>query len=201
MLEHVPEWLGAAMRRFRAGADKLLIAQPDLGGFGSLALRSPAFADGAAIPYRFTADGEGISPPLLWDAPPPGTESLALVVEDPDAPAPQPLVHAILWRIAPDERALAEGALDEENAAASGRNSYFGSGWLPPDPPTGHGPHHYAFQLFALDGVPDLKGRPGRAVLAEWMVGRVLAAGLLTGTYSRGEPAPLQPGAALAQPL
>lgn len=202
MLEHVPEWLGAAMRRFRAGAHKLLIAQAELGsGFASLKLSSPAFADGAAIPFRFTADGEGVSPPLLWDAPPAGARSFALVVEDPDAPAPQPLVHAIRWHIPVEDRALAEGALADKGDAASGRNSYFGSGWLPPDPPTGHGPHHYAFQLFALDGVPDLKGRPGRAALAEWMAGRVLAAGLLTGTYSRGEPAPLKPVGALARPL
>lgn len=200
MLEHVPEWLGAAMRGLRAGADKLLITQPELGtGFQPLTLSSPAFADGGAIPYRFTADGEGVSPPLLWDAPPPGTQSLALVVEDPDAPAPQPLVHAILWRISPEERAIAEGAMAGEGAGAKGRNSYFGSGWLPPDPPTGHGPHNYAFQLFALDSVPELKGRPGRTALAEWMVGRVVGAGLLTGTYSRGEPAPILPAGALAK--
>jgi Raf kinase inhibitor-like YbhB/YbcL family protein len=200
MLEHVPEWLGAAMRGLRAGADKLLIAQPELGvGFGALRLSSPAFANGGALPFRFTADGEGVSPPLIWDMPPAGTLSLALVVEDADAPTPQPLVHAILWRIPPEERAIAEGALDREGAGAHGRNSFFGTGWLPPDPPTGHGPHHYAFQLFALDAVPELKGRPGRAALADGMAGHVLAAGLLTGTYSRGEPAPVGPVGAAAR--
>jgi Raf kinase inhibitor-like YbhB/YbcL family protein len=200
MLEHVPEWLGAALRGLRAGADKLLIAQPELGtGFKSLTLSSPAFADGGELPTRFTADGEGVSPPLIWDAPPDGTLSFALVVEDWDAPAPQPLVHAIVWRLPPEERAIAEGAIDRGEAAAKGRNSFFGTGWLPPDPPTGHGPHHYAFQLFALDAIPELKGKPGRAALADWMPGHVLAAGLLTGTYSRGEPAPIRPAAALAR--
>ena len=97
MLEHVPHWLGHALRNVRAGADKLCIAQPELGGgFGTLELSSPAFANGAKLPPRFTADGEGVSPPLLWGPLPEGTESLALIVEDPDAPSPQPLVHAIV---------------------------------------------------------------------------------------------------------
>lgn len=194
MLEHVPEWLGIAMRRLRAGADKLLIAQPGLGtGFGSIRLSSPAFADGGQLPHRFTADGDGVSPPLLWDAPPSGTQSLALIVEDQDAPTPQPIVHAILWRIPPDERALAEGAIGSDSLSSPGRNSYFGSGWLPPDPPTGHGPHHYAFQLFALDTLPDLDGKPRRGSLAEKMAGHVVGAGLLIGTYSRGEPQRIHP--------
>jgi Raf kinase inhibitor-like YbhB/YbcL family protein len=199
MLQHVPEWLGHAMRGLRAGADKLCIAQPDLGGFSSIQLTSIAFADGGAIPPRFTADGEGVSPPLIWDAPPDGTQSLALIVEDPDAPSPQPLVHAIVWSISPEERSLEEGAISADGEAETGRNSYFGSGWLPPDPPTGHGPHHYAFQLFALAEEPQLDGTPGRAALVEAMAGKVLAAGLLTGTYSRGEPAMVGP-AGMAAP-
>lgn len=195
MLEHVPQWLGQAMRGLRAGADKLCIAQTELGGgFGAIDLSSPAFANGGRLPPRFTADGEGVSPPLLWGKLPEGTESLALIVEDPDAPAPAPLVHAIVWGISPEERRLAEGAIRPDGNGGSdgqdvGRNSYFFEGWLPPDPPTGHGEHHYAFQLFALAGVADPGGTPRRAALVRVMAGRVLAAGLLTGTYSRGEAA------------
>ena len=190
MLEHVPDWLGRALKGVRAGADKLCIAEADLGsGFAAIRLHSPAFPDGGAIPARFTEDGEGVSPPLLWDAPPDGTACLALIVEDPDAPAPQPLVHAIVWNIAADERALAEGAIRADGPTPTGRNSYFMTGWLPPDPPSGHGPHHYAFQLFALASEPRLSGHPSRGQLVDAMRGDVLAAGLLTGTYSRGEPA------------
>ncbi|HEV2748213.1 MAG TPA: YbhB/YbcL family Raf kinase inhibitor-like protein [Allosphingosinicella sp.] len=193
MLEHVPHWLGQALRGVRAGADKLCIAQAELGGFAGLDLASPAFADGGRLPPRFTADGAGISPPLLWGDPPEGTTSLALIVEDPDAPSRQPLVHAIVWGIAPDERRLEEGAIRADGAGGRrgrdvGRNSYFFEGWLPPDPPTGHGEHHYAFQLFALAAAADPGDTPGRAALVEAMAGRVLAAGLLTGTYSRGAP-------------
>jgi Raf kinase inhibitor-like YbhB/YbcL family protein len=206
MLEHVPHWLGHALRNVRAGADKLCIAQPELGGgFGTLALSSPAFADGAMLPPRFTADGEGVSPPLVWGPVPEGTQSLALIVEDPDAPSPQPLVHAIVWNVPPDARGLAEGAIRADGPGGPdgsdvGRNSYFAEGWLPPDPPTGHGPHAYAFQLFALSAAAGEPGEtPGRAALVKAMAGRVLAAGLLTGIYSRGEGAAV--GAATAGAL
>jgi Raf kinase inhibitor-like YbhB/YbcL family protein len=125
---------------------------------------------------------------------PEGTQSLALIVEDPDAPSPQPLVHAIVWGIPPSEQRLAEGAIRPDGAGGRdgrdvGRNSYLQEGWLPPDPPTGHGPHSYAFQLFALGAGADPGETPGRAALVKAMAGRVLAAGFLTGTYARGEPA------------
>ncbi|QAY76932.1 YbhB/YbcL family Raf kinase inhibitor-like protein [Sphingosinicella sp. BN140058] len=191
MLEHVPHWLGSALRGVRAGADKLCIVQPELGGeFAPLDLSSPAFANGARLPPRFTADGEGVSPPLLWGAVPEGTRSLALIVEDPDAPSPQPLVHAIVWNLPASEVRLAEGAIRADgNGLADGRdvgrNSYFLEGWLPPDPPMGHGEHSYAFQLFALGEISDPGETPGRAALVRAMAGNVLAAGLLTGTYAR----------------
>jgi hypothetical protein len=203
MLEHIPHWLGSALRGVRAGADKLCIVQPELGGsFAALELSSPAFANGGRLPPRFTADGEGVSPPLLWSAVPEGTRSLALIVEDPDAPSPQPLVHAIVWGIPASEVRLGEGAIRADGEGLPdgrdvGRNSYFFEGWLPPDPPTGHGEHAYAFQLFALGEEADPGDTPGRTALVRAMAGKVLAAGLLTGTYAREAEAPISsPGAA-----
>ena len=196
MLEHVPQWLGHALRGLRAGADKLCILQPDLGGsFKPIQLSSPAFADGGRLPPRFTADGDGVSPPLLWGPVPEGTRCLALIVEDPDAPTLEPFVHAVVWGLSPDVHSLEEGAIrpdkTRENGDGSdvGRNSWFLEGWLPPDPPTGHGDHHYAFQLFALGECADPGTNPRRGAMVKAMRGNVLAAGLLTGTYSRGEPA------------
>ncbi|WP_084583790.1 YbhB/YbcL family Raf kinase inhibitor-like protein [Sphingomonas azotifigens] len=194
MLEHVPHWLGSALKGLRAGANKLAIVQPELGSFEVLHLASPAFANGGRLPERFTADGEGVSPPLFWTGVPEGTECLALIVEDPDAPAPQPLVHAVVWGL-PADGDLKEGAIRADGAGDAegkdvGRNSYLGEGWLPPDPPTGHGPHNYAFQLFALGGGCAIGDNPGRSALVKAMAGHVLAAGLLTGVYSRGEEAP-----------
>ncbi len=202
MLEHIPNWLGTLLRNVRAGHEKLVVAQADLGlGSQAIDLSSPAFAAGARLPERFTADGAGISPPLLWGEVPAGTRALALIVEDPDAPAPQPLVHAVVWGLPGDERRLAEGAIARDGAGGPdgrdvGRNSYLAEGWLPPDPPTGHGQHDYVFQLFALAEAPDIGANPGRADVVAAMAGRVLAAGILIGTYSRGELA-MPPGHAM----
>ena len=203
MLEHVPAWLGRALAGVRAGADKLAITQSDLGGrFDAIDLSSPAFANGARLPPRFTADGAGVSPPLVWGALPTATAQLALLVEDADAPAPQPLVHAVVWGLPADAGRLAEGAIVADGDGSGdgrdvGRSSFRREGWLPPDPPTGHGPHRYAFQLFALDaGVGDPGATPGRAALVKAMAGHVLAAGLLVGTYDRGETVPLAGGQA-----
>ncbi|WP_114227427.1 MULTISPECIES: YbhB/YbcL family Raf kinase inhibitor-like protein [Sphingomonas] len=203
MLENIPHWLGSALSNLRAGHDKLTLARLDLGGLPTLDLMSPAFAPGARLPERFTADGEGVSPPLHWRGVPEGTARLALIVEDPDAPAPRPLVHAIVAAIDPALDQLEEGAIraDGDGAAGKdvGKNSFGGEGWLPPDPPTGHGAHDYVFQLLALDGeapAPDFS--PGRGDLVEHVRGHVLAAGVLVGTYSRGEEAPVGPVGAVA---
>lgn len=193
MLEHIPRWLGAALKGARAGTEKLAIVQPELGAaFGTIDLASPAFGDGGRLPDRFTADGAGVSPPLTWGPLPDGARRLALLVEDADAPALQPLVHAVVWDLPVDDHGLAEGAIVTDGAGEGrdvGRNSFFGEGWLPPDPPSGHGVHRYAFQLFALgEGAGDPGNSPGRAAMVRAMAGHVLAAGLLIGTYSRGEP-------------
>lgn len=202
MLEHVPHWLGAALKGVRAGADKLAIVQPGLGSFAALDLRSPAFANGARLPVRFTADGEGVSPPLFWTGVPDGADSLMLLVEDPDAPTPSPLVHAIMWGLPGADGRLAEGAIVADGPGGEGgdvgRNSFRREGWLPPDPPTGHGEHRYAFQLFALAPGGDPGETPSRGNAVAAMRGRVLAAGLLTGTYSRGEAAAIGPIGAIA---
>ena len=196
MLENVPHWLGRALGGVRAGVDKLAIADPALGTFEKLDLSSLAFADGGRLPERFTADGEGVSPPLAWRDPPAEAVRLALLVEDADSPTPQPLVHAVVWDLAAGAGSLAEGAIapDAGTGPDVGRNSFRREGWLPPDPPTGHGEHRYAFQLFALDAAaPDPGADPGRTVLLEAMRGHVIAAGLLIGTYSRGQEAPVGP--------
>ncbi len=206
MLEHVPQWLGAMLRNVRAGHARLAAVDPDLTSDTVIELSSPAFASGARLPQRFTADGAGVSPPLIWGDVPAGTQSLVLIVEDPDAPAPRPLVHALVAGISPEIRQLAEGTIVPDGAGDPvsgdvGRNSYFVEGWLPPDPPSGHGEHDYAFQLFALSAELDLDANPGRSALVAAMAGKVIGLGLLIGTYSRGETAPVATdgaGAALA---
>ncbi len=199
MLEHIPAWLGHALSGLRAGDDKLAIVQVCDDAPESIDLSSPAFAHESRLPPRFTLDGEGVSPPLVWSAPPVGTETMVLIVEDPDAPALQPLVHAIIWGLDVKSGRLAEGAIVADGAGDLagrdvGRNSYLREGWLPPDPPSGHGEHRYVFQLFAVGpGAGDSGETPGRSAVIEAITGHVLAAGLLIGTYSRDEQAPVGP--------
>jgi len=192
MLENLPEAVGHALRHARAGLDKIAFNRCGLrAGHASLAVSSLAFADHMPIPERYTADGEGLSPPLAWGGVPAGAASLVLIVEDADAPTPQPLVHAIAVDLPADAQgALAEGALESaghegQEDVHEGRNSYLMAGWLPPDPPPGHGSHRYAFQLFALGSGEPFSGTPGRDAVMEAVRERGLASGCLIGTYAR----------------
>jgi Raf kinase inhibitor-like YbhB/YbcL family protein len=200
MLELLPRWLGHALAPVRAGADRLAVAALRPGEAVAIELGSAAFGDGGRIPERFTADGAGVSPPLHWDALPMGTKALALLVEDADSPSPNPLVHAVVWDLDLDTHRLEEGAIGHGGDGVpggehpeTGRNSYLRRRWLPLDPPPGHGEHHYVFQLFALSSVPDLERAPGRSALLDELGGRLLGVGILTGTYSRDEPAEVGP--------
>lgn len=190
MLEHVPHWLGALLKGARAGHEKLVVLNIAK-GTPRIDLSSPAFADGARLPVRFTADGDGVSPPLVWGILPEGTASLALVVEDPDAPFPEPAVHAVVWRLPAETQHLAEGAIVADgDGSASGdvsKGTLGKEGWLPPDPPNGHGAHDYVFQLFALNAEPELAANPNRKDLVAAITGHVIGAGILVGTYARGE--------------
>jgi Raf kinase inhibitor-like YbhB/YbcL family protein len=191
MLEKLPDALGHALRDQRAGLDKTAFRLIDLrAGMGALEVKSLAFVDHAPIPAQYTADGPGISPPLQWIGVPAGASSLVLIVEDADAPTPQPLVHAIVAELPAEDGALAEGAIesDEHPGAGykTGRNSYLQASWLPPDPPPGHGVHRYAFQLFALDGTATaFSDTPGRDEVLEALRDHAIASGCLIGTYER----------------
>lgn len=188
MLEKLPGMLGHALRHQRAGLDQTAFHQTPLRtGLAALEVGSLAFADHAPIPARYTADGEGLSPPLHWRGVPPNASSVLLIVEDADAPTPHPLVHGIVVDLPPDESALAEGAFDrtEGSEAHAGRNSFLGSGWLPPDPPPGHGTHRYVFQVFALSAGEPFSETPGRDEVLAALQERALASGCLIGTYER----------------
>ncbi len=189
MLEKMPPRLGEAMRDVRAGAEELAIADTELTGVNaSLEVSSPAFEYNGTIPERYTADGEGVSPPIEWSGVPSDAQAVVFLVEDADSPTPEPFVHAIVWDLPGADTAIPEGALtskNDERNEAMGRNSYFNATYLPPDPPPGHGTHRYVFQVFALDIVPRFESPPGRSALLDCMRGHVLAKGLLIGTYGR----------------
>jgi Raf kinase inhibitor-like YbhB/YbcL family protein len=143
-------------------------------------LTSGAFAQGQPIPRRHTCEGEDVSPPLAWSGVPEGTVSLALVVDDPDAPSGT-FTHWLAWGIDPALDGLREG----EAAPVEGRNDFGSAGWRGPCPPPGHGPHRYFFKLHALDGELDLPAGAEKAEVEQAIEGRALAVAELTGTYER----------------
>jgi len=189
VLEKIPRGVGHALRGVRAGFEKIASESAFASADDVIALESSAFEDGGSIPPRFTADGEGVSPPLSWSGAPSSAKAYVLLVEDPDAPSPEPLVHLLVWDLPPDLETLPEGQFASPRHAgldeALGKNSYLRAAWLPPDPPTGHGPHLYAFQIYALSERLTFDGHPGRARVLAAMEGKVLAKGLLLGTYER----------------
>jgi len=194
MLEKLPDAIGHALRDVRAGLENTAFNQSGLrAGLAAIEVGSLAFADHAPIPVRYTADGVGLSPPIHWRGVPVGTASVVLIVEDADAPTPRPLVHAIVVDLPSDANgALAEGALTSPDHASDavheGRNSFLAAAWLPPDPPPGHGPHRFVFQVFALGEAADgdvFGDTPGREAVLEAVRSRGLASGCLVGTYER----------------
>ena len=167
-----------------AGSDKdLAINDPGLKAGARLKVTSSAIAPGGAIPQRYSAYGQSVSPPLAWSGAPAGTRSFALIIEDPDAPTPQPFIHWMAWDIPAGTASIAEGSVPA--GARQGKLMYVSKvGYMGPRPPPG-GPHHYHIQLFALDrplGLPDGAERPA---LVDAMKGHVLASGELVGTYQQ----------------
>ena len=143
-------------------------------------LTSSAFQHGQPIPRKFTCEGEDVSPPLAWSDVPEGAVSLALVVDDPDAPSGT-FTHWLAWGIDPTAGGLGEG----EPAPVEGLNDFGQVGWRGPCPPPGHGPHRYFFRLHGLGGELDLPIGAGNAELERALEDRALAIAELVGTYER----------------
>jgi len=155
-----------------------LAGLPAAGGSARFELRSSAFAMQSAIPARYTCEGDDVSPPLAWSAPPEGTRSFALVVSDPDAPDPRApkttWIHWVVYDLPAQARALPEGAGAGALPAGArgGSNDWKRTGWGGPCPPIGR--HRYFFTLYALDAPLGDLGAPTRAELEQKMQGHVL---------------------------
>ncbi len=186
MLEKLPAALGRALKGVRPGLDKLLYRSDGLRDLPeTITVSSHAFLAGDELPVRFTADGDRVSPPLEWRGVPDAAEVI-LIVEDADSPTPQPLVHAIVHRLPGRDGGIAEGALSRDPpAVAMGRNSFLKAQWLPCDPPVGHGPHRYVFQVYVLGEAAGLGDHPGRGAVETVLRRSAIAKGVLLGTYQR----------------
>jgi Raf kinase inhibitor-like YbhB/YbcL family protein len=150
----------------------------------ALRLILSAFADGGAIPKLHTCDGADLSPSLEWTGEPAGTQSFALIVDDPDAPAGT-WNHWLLYDLPPSVHVLAQGYRPGAQGV-SGTNDFGKPGYGGPCPPKGHGPHRYFIKLYALD-VPTLGLRPGarRSDLDRALKGHILAETQYLGRYER----------------
>jgi Raf kinase inhibitor-like YbhB/YbcL family protein len=152
-----------------------------------LTLTSPAFAHQGDIPSKYTCEGSDISPPLAWSNVPAGAQSLALIVDDPDAPDPaapkRTWVHWVLYNLPPTAKGLGEAVRALPNGTLEGLSDWHRTGYGGPCPPIGK--HRYFFKLYALDAVlPDL-GKPTKVKLEEAMAGRILAQAEIIGTYQK----------------
>jgi hypothetical protein len=155
-------------------------------GSSTMKIESEAFSHQAEIPKKHTCEGQDVSPPLSWSGVPTGAKSLALVVDDPDAPDPaapkRVWVHWVLFDIPPPTSSLPEAAGAQPGGAKDGKNDWGKTGWGGPCPPIGR--HRYFFKLYALDALLALDA-PTKAELEKAMAGHILAQSELVGTYKK----------------
>jgi len=150
-----------------------------------LNVTSSAFEQGGMIPAKYTCDGKNISPPLKWESPPEQTKSVAVIMDDPDAPMGM-FVHWVMFNIPADTSGLDENVPGDSqlpNGSLQGMSSFGKTGYGGPCPPSGT--HRYFFKLYALDKEIGLDSSADKTQLLEAMQGHILARGELIGRYQR----------------
>ncbi len=151
-------------------------------GVFAMELTSTAFTHQQSIPKQYTCDGANLSPPLAWVAIPKNTQSLVLIVDDPDAPHGT-WDHWLLFNIPPRVTEFTENLTQLPNGTKEGINSWGETGYGGPCPPSGV--HRYIFTLYALDISLNIKDKPTKAELLNAMKGQVIEQTVLMGTYQR----------------
>jgi Raf kinase inhibitor-like YbhB/YbcL family protein len=180
---------GGVLAQPGAGGAGLAITRPETQARGTLTVASTSFAIGAMMNPRYSAYGDNLSPALSWDAVL-GARSYAIIAQDPDATRPIPVVHWLAWNIPARVTSLPEGLpegprLPDPPGVLQGRTTHGSIGYSGPHPPVGDAPHHYHFQLYALDNI--LAVPPGASLdqLLAAMKDHVLAKGALVGRYAQ----------------
>ncbi|MCI3271695.1 YbhB/YbcL family Raf kinase inhibitor-like protein [Streptomyces cylindrosporus] len=147
-----------------------------------LTVSSPAFTEGGTIPRRYTCDGEDVSPPLTVTGVPAATTTLAVLLQDPDAPHGT-FTHWLLWNADPHQTRWPAG--QPPQGATEGRNGFKKTGYGGPCPPKGSEPHHYVLSVYAADRTLDLPSTASADDVKRALTGHTLASGTLTGRYGR----------------
>ena len=194
---HLTLFAGAALIALRVGgaqaAGAIAFDQPTLQASAPLQVTIPDVRSDGVLPTNYTADGRNISPPLSWTSGPSTTRSYVLVMQDSDAPSPQPPVHWLVWAIPASVTSLPRGMHNVAEpttplGSAQGQNYHGSLGYSGPRPPVGAAPHHYHLQVFAIDR--RVRTRPGSdlAAVERSMAGHVAARGELVVTYATAPP-------------
>ncbi|THD64377.1 YbhB/YbcL family Raf kinase inhibitor-like protein [Phenylobacterium sp.] len=150
---------------------------------GDIKVTSSAFKDGDAIPLKYSAFGQSVSPQLSWTAAP-NAKSYVVLVDDPDGGGAQPVSHWVDWNIPTDTTTLPEGA----KAGVQGTNSHQSVGYVGPHPPTKDDAHHYHFQVLAVDRTIDLPAGADREAVLTAIQGHVIAKGEVVGAFRAPQP-------------
>ena len=153
----------------------------------TMTVTSPAFTDGGEIPEKYAGTGEDVSPPLAIDGLPQDTASVAVIMDDIDAPVIGTVYHWVIWNIPPameiPEDVPKEKELPSLGGARQGRNTLFRIGYMGPNPPSGT--HRYRIHVYALDTLLDLPPGGGHRKLRKSMEGHILGYGVLSGEFSK----------------
>ena len=152
----------------------------------ALSVSSPVFQEGGRIPAKYTCEGQDTSPQLSWSEPPAGTQSFALITDDPDAPGGV-FTHWVLFNIPSDSRGLPEAVTTQAElptGALQGKNDFGRAGYGGPCPPPGR-PHRYQFTIYAVNQSLELKAGVSKKQLINAIQGHILAQSQLTGIYQR----------------
>jgi len=151
-----------------------------------ISISSEAFKENGTIPDEYTCEGEDISPPLSWQGVPAGSKSIALIMDDPDAPG-RTFVHWVIYNIPGSMQKLAKGIPRKEKLAdgsLQGMTDFGKAGYGGPCPPQGK-PHRYIFKIYAIDKILDLPSKASKEYVETAMKGHILAKGELIGKYAR----------------
>ena len=186
LIQGMPTLLTGGIPSERAGDERLTFNR--IFASDVIGVQSPAFGPGEPIPSHYSAEeGTSVSPPLSWLGVPSGARSIAIVVEDPDAPTPNPFVHWLAYNIPPEAGGLPEGwsGSPDDPPGLEGKNSTLKLGYIDAAPPKGDLPHHYHFCVFAVSKMLELDAGAGRNALVEALKPRVIGKGRLVGTYQR----------------
>ena len=153
----------------------------EVSSMAALQITSPAFQNNGTIPRQYTCDGKDINPPLVIENVPKETKSIAVIVDDPDAPVGT-WVHWVLWNIDPNTKEIAENAAPQ--GVVEGMNDFKKHAYGGPCPPSGT--HRYFFKVYALDTMLDISLNSQKSDLEKAMKGHILAEGQIIGLYKRG---------------